>query len=95
MRVLFVEDSQILLRTVRRALRHAGFAVDTAADGEEGLAAAELNDYDVLVLDIMLPKLDGLALLRLLRGAGNTTYACWEILSNRTTSRLRWRPNGL
>src|SRR5712691_5684254 len=74
MRVLFVEDSQILLRTVRRALRHAGFAVDTAADGEEGLALAELNNYDVLVLDIMLPKLDGLALLRRLRAAGNTTH---------------------
>jgi DNA-binding response OmpR family regulator len=74
MRVLFVEDSQILLRTVRRALKHAGFAVDTAADGEEGLAAAEMNDYDVLVLDIMLPKLDGLALLRRLRAAGKTTH---------------------
>ena len=61
MRVLLVEDSQILLRTVRRVLRHAGFAVDTAADGEEGLPAAELNDYDVLVLDIMLPKLNVLA----------------------------------
>jgi DNA-binding response OmpR family regulator len=73
-RILFVEDSQILLRTVRRALRHAGFAVDIAADGEEGLAAAELNNYDVLVLDIMLPKLDGLALLRRLRAAGNTTH---------------------
>jgi DNA-binding response OmpR family regulator len=74
MRVLLVEDSKILLRTVRRALRHAGFAVDTAADGEEGLAAAETNDYDVLLLDIMLPKLDGLALLRRLRTAGNTTH---------------------
>lgn len=74
MRVLLVEDSQILLRTVRRALKHAGFAVDTAADGEEGLAAAEMNDYDVLVLDIMLPKLDGLALLRRLRAAGKTTH---------------------
>ena len=74
MRVLLVEDSKILLRTVRRALRHAGFAVDTAADGEEGLAAAEANDYDVVVLDIMLPKLDGLSLLRRLRAAGNTTH---------------------
>jgi DNA-binding response OmpR family regulator len=74
MRVLLVEDSKIILRTVRRALRHAGFAVDTAADGEEGLAAAEMNDYDVLLLDIMLPKLDGLTLLRRLRAAGNTTH---------------------
>ncbi|MBA3652212.1 MAG: response regulator [Chthoniobacterales bacterium] len=56
MRILLVEDSQILLRNVRRALRHEGFTVDTAADGAEGLAAAEANDYDVLVLDIMFTK---------------------------------------
>ena len=74
MRVLLVEDSETLRRSVRRALRHAGFAVDTAADGEEGLVAAELNDYDALVLDVMLPKLDGLALLRRLRAAGKTTH---------------------
>lgn len=74
MRVLLVEDSQILLRTVRRALRHAGFAVDTAADGEERLAAATLSDYDVVVLDIMLPKLDGLTLLRRLRASEKTTH---------------------
>ncbi len=60
MRVLFVEDSESLRRSVRRALRHAGFAVDTAGDGEEGLALAELNTYDALVLDVMMPKLDGL-----------------------------------
>ena len=74
MRVLFVEDSESLRRSVRRALRHAGFGVDTAADGEEGLALAEANDYDALVLDVMLPKLDGLALLRRLRAAGKTTH---------------------
>ena len=74
MRVLYVEDSESLRRSVRRALRHAGFAVDTAADGAEGLALAELNDYDALVLDVMLPKLDGLAVLRRLRAAGKTTH---------------------
>lgn len=74
MRVLLVEDSEVLRRTVRRALRHAGFAVDTAPDGEEGLALAESNDYDALVIDIMLPKLDGLSLLRRLRAAGKTTH---------------------
>ena len=74
MRVLYVEDSESLRRSVRRALRHAGFAVDLAADGAEGLAAAELNVYDVLVLDVMLPRLDGLALLRRLRAAGRTAH---------------------
>ena len=74
MRVLFVEDSESLRRSVSRALRHSGYAVDLAGDGEEGLAAAELNDYDVLVLDIMLPKLDGLTVLRQLRAGGKTTH---------------------
>ena len=74
MRILLVEDSDILRRTVRRALRHAGFAVDTAADGEHGLDQAELHAYDTLVLDVMLPKLDGLTVLRRLRAAGNKTH---------------------
>jgi len=74
MRVLYVEDSESLRRSVGRALRHAGFAVDTAADGEEGLAAAELNEYDALVLDVMLPKLDGLGILRRLRAAGRAMH---------------------
>lgn len=74
MRVLLVEDSEIIRRTVRRALRHAGFAVDAAADGEAGLDQAQLHDYDALVLDVMLPKLDGLSLLRDLRASGNKTH---------------------
>src|SRR5689334_996918 len=67
MRVLFIEDSPRLQQSVGTGLRKAGFAVDVAADGEEGLWMAESNDYDVLVLDLMLPKLDGLALLQRLR----------------------------
>ncbi len=74
MRVLLVEDSAIIRRSVAKALRHAGFAVDAAADGEEGLAAAETNEYDCLILDIMLPKIDGLAILQRLRTAGNKTH---------------------
>ncbi len=74
MRILFIEDSDSLRRSVSRAFRHAGYAVDVAADGEAGLAAAELNEYDALVLDVMLPKLDGLALLRRLRAAGQAVH---------------------
>ena len=74
MRVLFVEDSKRLQQTVATALRRAGFAVDVSGDGEEGLWLAESNDYDALVLDIMLPKLDGLALLRRLRAQGRNTH---------------------
>ncbi len=73
MRVLFVEDYGPLRTSVSQGLREAGFAVDVSADGEEGLWYAESNDYDAIVLDVMLPKLDGLAILSRLRQAGRTT----------------------
>lgn len=74
MRVLLVEDSRRLQATVGAALRRSGFAVDVASDGEEGLWRAESDDYDVIVLDIMLPKLDGLSLLQRLRHKGKATH---------------------
>ncbi len=74
MRVLLVEDSKRLRTTVGVALRRSGYAVDAAADGEEGLWLAESNAYDVIVLDIMLPKLDGLSLLQRLRDQGKPTH---------------------
>lgn len=67
MRVLVVEDSSRLLKALTTGLRRAGYAVDAAADGGEGLWMAQSNDYDVIVLDLMLPCLDGLSLLRELR----------------------------
>lgn len=67
MRLLLIEDSSRLRRGLEMAFRKAGYAVDAAGDGEEGLWCAESNDYDVVVLDIMLPKLDGVSLLRRLR----------------------------
>lgn len=70
MRVLLVEDSPRLTRSLTSALRRSGYAVDTAADGEEGLWLAESNEYDAIILDIMLPKRDGLDVLRTLRAAG-------------------------
>ena len=70
MRVLLVEDSQRLQKSLGKALRMSGYAVDISGDGENGLWLAESNDYDALILDIMLPKLDGLTLLRRLRQKG-------------------------
>jgi len=67
MRILVVEDSQRLRQSVSTALRRTGYAVDVAKDGEEGLWQATSNDYDVIVLDIMLPKRDGLSVLRAIR----------------------------
>ncbi|HTA28931.1 MAG TPA: response regulator transcription factor [Candidatus Cybelea sp.] len=73
MRILLVEDSQRLQRSIGKALRHSGYAVDASGDGEAGLWLAESNDYDAIILDIMLPKLDGLDLLRRLRQKGRQT----------------------
>lgn len=74
MRVLLIEDSKRLVDSLKRGLCKEGFAVDTAYDGEEGLWLAESNDYDVIILDLMLPKLDGIGLLRQLRAQGRTTH---------------------
>lgn len=71
MRILLVEDDVGIVKFVRQGLDEAGYAVDVAGDGIEGLDHALAVDYDVLVLDIMLPKMDGLALLRQLRRQGN------------------------
>src|SRR5438477_5868352 len=69
MRILIVEDEPDLLAGVAKALREEGYAVDTAEDGEEGLYKAESWDYDAVVLDVMLPKLDGWGVLQKLRKA--------------------------
>lgn len=71
MRLLIVEDYQPLANSLARGLGEAGFRVDTAADGESGLALATKSPYDLVVIDVMLPKLDGYALLERLRAAGN------------------------
>jgi two-component system OmpR family response regulator len=67
MRVLVIEDEPDLLSVVMQALRENGYAVDGAADGREGLYKAKAADYDALVLDLMLPGIDGWSLLRELR----------------------------
>jgi two-component system OmpR family response regulator len=73
MRVLFVEDDYQLCAFVLKALREVGAVADHASDGREGLFLAAGGGYDVLILDRMLPKLDGLAILRTLRASGDTT----------------------
>jgi two-component system OmpR family response regulator len=66
-RLLVVEDERDLLRALEKALQEEGYAVDTAPDGEDGLFKASSWDYDAIVLDLMLPKLDGWELLKRLR----------------------------
>jgi len=73
MRILLVEDDANLAQFVRKGLKEENYAVDVASDGEEGLALALTNPYDLLILDIMLPKLDGLTLCHRVRAKGLTT----------------------
>lgn len=72
MRVLIIEDEADLLASLAKALREEGYAVDTAADGEDGLFKAQSCDYDALVLDVMLPCLDGWQVLERLRKTKKT-----------------------
>jgi two-component system response regulator PhoP len=74
MRVLIIEDEPRLAENIGRSLREsAGYAVDIANDGQEGLFMAESNEYDAILLDLMLPELDGMQLLRRIRKAGQRT----------------------
>jgi len=72
MRVLIVEDERRLAENVARSLREsAGYAVDVTFDGEEGLYMAGSNPYDLILLDLMLPKMDGLSVLKAIRRSGS------------------------
>jgi two-component system OmpR family response regulator len=73
MRVLIIEDDLQIASFVTKGLQQAGFAVDHVSEGEEGLEMAELNPYDVMVIDIMLPGLDGFSVIERLRSGGNST----------------------
>src|SRR5438874_13681399 len=73
-RVLLVEDHRPLVRALRQGMEEEGFAVDCAMDGEEADFKARTAEYDVIILDLMLPKIDGLTLLQKWRKAGMTTH---------------------
>jgi len=75
MRVLFVEDDRSIAHFVKKGLRENYFAVDMAYDGEEGLFLALNERYDLLILDIMLPKMDGIEILKSIRERGIDTPA--------------------
>jgi DNA-binding response OmpR family regulator len=72
MRVLVVEDYQVIRDGLVEGLKREGFAVDATGDGNEGKWFAETNDYDLILLDLMLPGCDGLEILRRLRAAGKS-----------------------
>ena len=73
MKILVVEDDRKVAGFIEQGLREEGYAVDVAKDGEEGVMMAHINQYDALLLDLMLPKKNGLQVAAELRGEGRTT----------------------
>lgn len=73
MRLLLIEDEKALSDAIRKLLEQARYTVDTAYDGEEGLLLALGGSYDAIILDVMLPKMDGFTVLRRLCGKQNAT----------------------
>ena len=89
MKLLVIEDSQRLLRSLGTGLRKSGHAVDLVADGAEGYDYARLNDYDAIVLDLMLPSMDGLTVLQRLRESGKQTHVLILSAKDRVEDRVR------
>src|SRR5436190_22310915 len=86
-RILLVEDHRPLVRALKQGLEEEGFAVDAAFDGEEGDYKARTANYDVIILDIMLPREDGLTLLQRWRRNGLTTHVL--LLTARGSSEVK------
>ena len=91
MRILIIEDEVRLADTLYRLLHRSGYSADVCHDGAEGLDNALSGIYDLLVLDVMLPKMDGLTLLRTLRAQGSTV----PVLMLTAKSELQDRVTGL
>ena len=72
MRILLVEDDPRIARFVAQGLREQAYAVDASADGEDALYKATVNDYDAIILDVMIPARDGFEVCRELRAAGSS-----------------------
>jgi DNA-binding response OmpR family regulator len=89
MRLLLVEDSVRLGDAVATGLRKSGYAVDVSVDGKTGLWQAQSHDYDVIILDLMLPGIDGLSLLAKLREAGRQTHVLVVTAKDTVDDRVR------
>jgi DNA-binding response OmpR family regulator len=89
MKLLLVEDSERLQRSLSTGLQKHGFTIDQAYDGEEALAFFAVNHYDAVILDLMLPKLDGLTVLSKLRASGNDCHVLILSANDQTEDRVR------
>ena len=89
MKILLVEDSVRLQRSLTTGLQKRGFTVDQAFDGEVALAYLAVNEYEAVILDLMLPKIDGLSVLSQLRSDGNNCHVIILSANDQTEDRIR------
>ena len=81
MRILIVEDEKKVAAFIKKGLEEETYAVDIAMDGEEGLHLGEQNQYDLIILDLMLPKINGLEILSILRSKKIETFCIFGTFS--------------
>jgi DNA-binding response OmpR family regulator len=89
MKILVIEDSERLRRSLATGLSRSGFAVDTAGDGEAGLEFLASYEYDAVVLDLLLPKVPGLEVLRRLRADGSDVHVLILSAKDQVADRIR------
>lgn len=89
MRILLIEDHRPLIRVLQQGLEEEGFAVDVAEDGEDGDYKVRTTQYDAVILDVMLPKIDGLTLLEKWRADGITTHVLMLTARNSIEDKVR------
>ena len=94
MRLLVIEDSEILRHSLARGLRESGYAVDVSGDGEGGLHLAESEDYDVIILDLVLPRMNGLEVLQRIRTKGQATHVIILTAKDTVEDRVRGLSTG-
>lgn len=94
MRILVIEDDAALHRIISKRLKEAGHSVDDCFDGEEGLDYAESLEYDCVILDLMLPKKDGISVLRELRNHGNSSPVLILTAKDSVTDRVTGLDSG-
>ncbi len=94
MKILLADDETELLYPTAKFLEHKGFIVDTASDGKQSLELIEKNIYDCIILDIMMPYADGIAVLSTMRKSGNTTPTILLTAKNTSVDRIEGYDGG-